>query len=82
MERGQTTLNKYVKALLYRDLGKCKRRLMDRRMKTVAFTEGKRLDEIEQARESGKRPYQRILLVIGSAAITFIVCLIMGLLLP
>jgi hypothetical protein len=51
-------------------------------MKTVAFTEGKRLDEIEQARESGKRPYQRILLVIGSAAITFIVCLIMGLLLP
>ena len=32
-------------------------------MKTVAFTEGKRLDEIEQARESGKRPYQRILLV-------------------
>ena len=48
----------------------------------VAITEGKRLDEIEQARESGKRPYQRILLVIGSAAITFIVCLIMGLLLP
>ncbi|MEE0897362.1 MAG: hypothetical protein U0L88_07020 [Acutalibacteraceae bacterium] len=56
--------------------------MIDRRMKTVAFTEGKRLDEIEQARESGKRPYQRILLVIGSAAITFIVCLIMGLLLP
>ena len=63
MERGQTTLNKYVKALLHRDLDKCKRRLIDRRMKTVAFTEGKRLDEIEQARESSKRPYQRILLV-------------------
>ena len=63
MERGQTTLNKYVKALLHRDWDKCKRRLIDRRMKTAAFTEGKRLDEIEQARESGKRPYQRILLV-------------------
>ena len=29
MERGQTTLNKYVKALLHRDLDKRKRRLID-----------------------------------------------------
>ena len=47
----------------------------------VAFTEGKRLDEIETAREDGKWPYQRVLLAIGSgllvvavAAVT--ICLI------
>ncbi len=40
----------------------------------VAFTEGKRLDEIEKYQEVGKRPYQKVLLVIGSAVITLIVC--------
>ncbi len=40
----------------------------------VAFTEGKRLDEIEKYQEAGKRPYQKVLLVIGSAVITLIVC--------
>jgi cytochrome b subunit of formate dehydrogenase len=40
----------------------------------VAFTEGKRLDEIEKYKEAGKRPYQKVLLVIGSAVITLIVC--------
>ena len=33
----------------------------------LAFTEGKSLSEIEQAREDGKRPYQKVLLVVGSA---------------
>ncbi len=48
-----------------------------------AFMEGKSLDEIEKARESGKRPYQKALLVIGSAALALVVCgiisLVMGL---
>ena len=42
----------------------------------VAFTEGKTLDEIEKARESGKRPYQTVLLPIGAAAITLVVALL------
>ena len=44
----------------------------------VAFTEGKRLDDIQKQREIGKRSYQKILLVIGSAAVTFIVCVLIG----
>lgn len=43
----------------------------------VAYSEGKTLSEIEKARESGKRGYQKIFLVIGSAVIAFIVCAIM-----
>ena len=39
----------------------------------VAFTEGKRLDEIEKHQEYGKRPYQKFLLALGSALITFII---------
>ena len=31
-----------------------------------AFMDGKRLDELETAEEKGKRPYQKILLVLGS----------------
>lgn len=46
----------------------------------VAFAEGKRLDEIQKQREIGKRPYQKILLVIGSAAIAVAVCALIGLL--
>lgn len=46
----------------------------------VAFTEGKRLDDIQKQREIGKRSYQKILLVIGSALITFIACILIGLL--
>lgn len=41
----------------------------------IAFSEGKRLDEIEKAKESGKRPYQKILAVLISAFTTFIICL-------
>ena len=39
----------------------------------LAFTEGKTLTEIEQAREDGKRPYQKVLLVIGSALLAIAV---------
>ena len=44
----------------------------------VAFTEGKRLDDIQKQREIGKRSYQKILLVIGSAAVTLIVRVLIG----
>ncbi len=46
----------------------------------VAFAEGKRLDEIQKQREIGKRPYQKILLVFGSAAVAVAVCALIGLL--
>lgn len=39
----------------------------------LAFTEGKTLSEIEQAREDGKRPYQKVLLVAGSALLAIAV---------
>lgn len=47
----------------------------------VAFTEGKRLDEIERYQEYGKRPYQKVLLMLGSGLITFVVCTVLFLLL-
>ncbi len=40
----------------------------------VAFSQGKRLDELEKAREAGKRPYQMVLLVIASGVVAFLVC--------
>ena len=46
----------------------------------VAFAEGKRLDEIQKQREIAKRPYQKILLVLGSALVAVVVCVIIGLL--
>ena len=46
----------------------------------TAFMEGKRLDEIDKQREIGKRPYQKILLGIGSGIITVLVCMLMNLL--
>ncbi len=39
----------------------------------VAFTEGKSLDEIEKAREEGKRPYQRVLLAMGAALLVVVI---------
>ena len=42
----------------------------------VAFTEGKRLDDIDKIQESGKRLYQKILLALGSALIALAVCLL------
>ena len=44
----------------------------------VAFSEGKLLDDIHKQREIGKRPYQKILLVIGSALITLVTCIVIG----
>lgn len=44
----------------------------------VAFSEGQLLDYIQKQREIGKRPYQKILLVIGSGLITFAVCVLIG----
>lgn len=46
----------------------------------VAFSEGKKLNMIDKRVEIGKRPYQKILLVIGSAVITMLVCFLVGLL--
>lgn len=43
----------------------------------VAFTNGKKLDEIEKIRESGKRSYQTILFVIFSALIAVLVTFVM-----
>lgn len=48
----------------------------------AAFLEGKRLDEIEAAREEGIRPYQKILLAIGAGTMALIVCILMAVLLP
>lgn len=44
----------------------------------VAFTEGKKLDELQKAVEAGKRPYQNILKVFISAAFTGAVCFLTG----
>ena len=44
----------------------------------VAFSEGKLLDDIQKQREIGKRPYQKIFLVIGRALITCVVCVLIG----
>lgn len=48
-----------------------KKHNIDTYREIVAFTEGKRLDEIEQIREDAKRPYQNAMKVIISAAVTF-----------
>ena len=44
----------------------------------VAFSEGKLLDDIHKQREIGKRPYQKIFLVVGCVLITFVVCVLIG----
>lgn len=44
----------------------------------TAFMEGKRLDEIDKQREIGKRPYQKVLLGIGSGVFMILVCLFMN----
>ncbi|MBQ3191764.1 MAG: helix-turn-helix transcriptional regulator [Bacteroides sp] len=44
----------------------------------VAFSEGKRLDDIQKQREIGKRSYQKFLLVVGSSVVTFVVCVLIG----
>ena len=46
----------------------------------LAFSEGKSLDEIEKAKEAGKRPYQKILLAVGAGVLALIVTALMILL--
>lgn len=46
----------------------------------VAFTQGKRLDELEHEREVGKRPYQQFALALGSAFLALAVCAVISLL--
>lgn len=46
----------------------------------VAFSEGKRLDEIQKQREIGKRPYQNVLKGIVAGIVTIVVCFLIGLL--
>lgn len=41
-----------------------------------AFLEGKSLDEIEAAREEGKRPYQKLLLGIICGIIALVICIL------
>ena len=43
----------------------------------MAFTEGKKLDEIEKYRESGKRPYQKLLLAVCAGLLTLAVSAVM-----
>ena len=42
----------------------------------VAFMEGTGLDEIEKAKEEGKRPYQKVLLAIVSGIITLVIAVL------
>lgn len=44
----------------------------------IAFSEGKRLDEIEKERENGKRSYQKTLLIMGSGIITLIIAVVIA----
>lgn len=39
----------------------------------IAFTEGQSLSDIEKAREEGKRPYQKALIMAGFALLAFVV---------
>lgn len=43
----------------------------------VAFMEGKQLDEVEKQQEIGKRPYQKVLYMFGSAAMALIIFYLM-----
>lgn len=44
----------------------------------LAFSEGRKLDEIEQKVEAGKRPYQKVLLVLLTAGITLLVGMVLS----
>ena len=46
----------------------------------TAFLEGKSMDEIEKARESGKRPYQKVLAAVGSGVLVLVIAALMTLL--
>ena len=42
----------------------------------VAFFKGEKLDEIEKIRESGKRPYQKVLILVVFSIVCLTICLI------
>ena len=44
----------------------------------VAFMDGTSLNEIEKAREEGKRPYQKILLAAGSGLVALAIAVLLG----
>ena len=44
----------------------------------LAFSEGRKLDEIEQKVEAGKRPYQKLLLALLTAGITLLVGMVLS----
>lgn len=44
----------------------------------IAFSKGKRLDEIEKDRENGKRSYQKTLLIMGAGIITLVIAVVFG----
>ena len=44
----------------------------------VAFMDGTSLSEIEKAKEEGKRPYQKILLAIGSGLVALAIAVLLG----
>jgi hypothetical protein len=44
----------------------------------VAFTEGKKLDEIQKLREIGKRPYQKFLIAVVGAVIAALVSFVIA----
>ena len=44
----------------------------------VAFTNGQSLDEIEKAREEGKRPYQKVLAAVGSALLVLVLAFVIN----
>ena len=70
-----------LECILLSELKSTRRNMIFRLIQTykeiVAFTDGKSLDEIEKAREEGKRPYQKALLAAGSATLVVIIALIM-----
>ena len=45
----------------------------------VAFTNGEKLDDIEKAREEGKRPYQQFLFLVLGAAAGFVIAWVVSL---
>ncbi len=45
----------------------------------VAFTEGRRLDEIKSIEEKAKRPYQKLIALFGSALLALLICVLLSL---
>ena len=54
---------------------KMKKQIIYIHLKIVAFTEGKRLDELESIKEHAKRPYQNVLKVLLGVLVGIILAL-------